>query len=348
MKIIDVRTKAGHYPVLIGQRLSCTGETARSVNTGGRAVVVTDCNVAPLYAQTVRESLERAGYDTGLYVIPAGEQSKRLSAVEGMYEAFYRQELTRGDLVAALGGGVVGDMAGFAAGTYLRGIACLQIPTTLLAQVDSSVGGKTGVDMPWGKNLVGVFHQPAAVVADPAALASLSPSLVADGMAEAIKCGCILDRTLFYDILEGRCDGDKTDMIASCIDIKRRVVEDDERESGPRMILNFGHTIGHAIERAGGFERYTHGQAVAAGMLHAAALGERLGVTPPGVRGLIERALSRWGFSGAADESGAELYKALTADKKRGGDFIRFVLLKDIGESVIMPLPLAELRKYLS
>jgi len=347
VRVIRVATRDGGYPVLVGESLERSGEAARSVNDGGRAVVVADSNVAPLYAGAVKSSLERAGYRAAVHVIAAGEHNKRLAAVEGMYEAFYRHGLDRTDLVAALGGGVTGDMAGFAAGTYLRGVACLQLPTTLLAQVDSSVGGKTGVDMPWGKNLVGVFHQPAAVVADPGTLNTLSPALVADGMAEAVKCGCIMDSTLFFDILNGRFDEDKTDMIAACIDIKRRVVEADERESGLRMILNFGHTLGHAIERAGGFARYSHGQAVAAGMVWAARLGERLGVTPPGVSGLIEQAVGRWGLPGQVSERGSALYDALTVDKKRDGDRIRLVLLKDIGEASVVPLPLAELREHL-
>lgn len=346
MTTINVKTKSGEYPVMIGMPLLDSGDVIRRKNDGCRAVIVSDTNVAPLYGDILKKSLEKKGYDTAFHIIPAGEEHKTLSAVEGMYRSFYENGLTRRDLAVALGGGVVGDMTGFAAGTYLRGIDCLQVPTTLLAQVDSSVGGKTGVDMPWGKNLVGVFHQPAAVVADQMVFKTLSFSLIADGMAEAIKCGAILDKGLFYDISNGRYDDDKTEMVVSCIDIKRQVVEADEREAGLRMLLNFGHTMGHAIEAAGEFKRYSHGAAVASGMLYAADFGEKLKMTPPGVYSDIKKAISRFGFSHITADKKI-LYNAVTADKKRRGDKIHFVLLEDIGKAVVVPLSLDEVEKLL-
>ena len=231
----------------------------------GRFCVVTDSNVEPLYGETVRGLLAAHGRVSG-FTFPAGETSKTLGTFSLLLEHLAGAGLTRSDTVVALGGGVTGDLAGFAAGCYLRGVRVIQIPTTLLAMIDSSVGGKTGVDLTAGKNLAGVFWQPAAVVADTALLSTLEPSVLADGMAEAVKYGMIADDALFASIERG--EPVTADMIFACVDCKRRLVEADERDTGARQLLNFGHSFGHAIEKASGYA-VGHGAAVAAGMVAA-------------------------------------------------------------------------------
>ena len=254
MKTLTVHTSK-EYDVLIGKGLlDRAGDEVQKRLHPAKAVIVTDSNVGPLYAAAVKRSLQTRGIQAAVFTFPAGEAQKRLSTIAQMYEVFAATGLTRGDLAVALGGGVTGDMCGFASATYLRGIPFVQIPTSLLAQVDSSVGGKTGVDLEVGKNLVGAFWQPSLVLCDTGVLSTLPGRYFSDGMAEAIKAGCIKDKDLFarmetedvHDFLE--------DMIARCIDIKRQVVENDEKEQGERMLLNFGHTLGHAIERLHHYE----------------------------------------------------------------------------------------------
>ena len=240
----------------------------------GRFCVVTDSNVEPLYGETVRGLLAAHGRVSG-FTFPAGETSKTLGTFSLLLEHLAGAGLTRSDTVVALGGGVTGDLAGFAAGCYLRGVRVIQIPTTLLAMIDSSVGGKTGVDLTAGKNLAGVFWQPAAVVADTALLSTLEPSVLADGMAEAVKYGMIADDALFASIERG--EPVTADMIFACVDCKRRLVEADERDTGARQLLNFGHSFGHAIEKASGYA-VGHGAAVAAGMVVACRLSETIGL----------------------------------------------------------------------
>ena len=272
---------------LLARAASVIGETF----SPSRIHIVSDSTVAPLYLEQLEQQFTLPVTHT---VIPAGEEHKRLSTVEGIYHDLLASGMTRKDLIIALGGGVVGDITGFAAATFLRGVSLCQIPTTLLAQVDSSVGGKTGVDMPEGKNLVGAFYQPRLVLIDPAVLATLPDQTFADGMAEVIKYGCIRDVS-FLSWLEQRpsrheITPDIEHVLYTCCDIKRSVVVEDERDTGLRMLLNFGHTLGHAYELAGNYELWTHGQAVAAGMVKAGELGVKLGITPPGLPEQIGRA----------------------------------------------------------
>jgi len=328
------------YRIVIGR--GCLGETGRRAGAlfrpGSRAFVVTDSNVAPLYLGRVRQSLSEAGFSTGEHVFPAGEESKQLSTIRDIYQSLAESGVTRSDFVVALGGGVTGDMAGFAAATFLRGIPFVQIPTSLLAQIDSSVGGKTGVDLPQGKNLVGAFHQPALVMIDPDTLGTLPPRFFSDGMGEAIKYGCIRSAELF-EAIGGGVKGPQLDsMIAACINIKRQVVEHDEFDRGERMLLNFGHTFGHALEKYYGFGKHTHGEAVGIGMVMMARAGEAQGITEPGTAGKIAGALARYGLPADDPAPLDELLRAARLDKKGMGDTLNLIVLRKIGDSLRRPI----------
>lgn len=349
---LRVSSKPRGYDIIIGRgSLAGAGGAIRAVCPPAcrKVAVVTDSNVSPLYADTVRQSIEAAGLTAAVFVFPAGEPSKNHATLLGIYAFLAREQITRTDAVAALGGGVVGDTAGFAAATFLRGVTLVQLPTTLLAQIDSSVGGKTGVDLPEGKNLVGAFYAPHRVLCDPDTLATLPPRVFRDGLAEAFKYGCIFDRALF-GLLErsaGSLRDDALDrVIARCIGLKRDVVERDAFESGERMLLNFGHTLGHALEKCFHYETYTHGEAVGIGMALAARAGEKQGLTAPGTAETIAAALEKAGLPERCPVPVAQLLPAVLGDKKRAGDTLRVVLLKEIGQSFIHSVPIARLGEF--
>lgn len=303
---------------------------------GKKAVVITDTHVAPLYLERVSTSLRNAGFDVTSCAFPAGEPSKRLSTIEGIYGHMAQAHITRSDFAVALGGGVTGDMAGFAAASYLRGIPFVQVPTTLLSQVDSSVGGKTGVDLPQGKNLVGAFWQPSFVLIDPDTLNTLSPHFFADGMGEVIKYGCIKSRALFDLLIETEdITSIMEDVIYRCVDIKRDVVERDEFDTGERALLNFGHTFGHALEKLHQYQGLSHGAAVGIGMVMMARLGEKAGFTAPGTADKIAAALEKYHLPVHSDLPLSQILEATASDKKSTGSSINLVLLKDIGESFV-------------
>ena len=303
---------------------------------GKKAVVITDTHVAPLYLERVSTSLRNAGFDVTSCAFPAGEPSKRLSTIEGIYGHMAQAHITRSDFAVALGGGVTGDMAGFAAASYLRGIPFVQVPTTLLSQVDSSVGGKTGVDLPQGKNIVGAFWQPSFVLIDPDTLNTLSPHFFADGMGEVIKYGCIKSRALFDLLIETEdITSIMEDVIYRCVDIKRDVVERDEFDTGERALLNFGHTFGHALEKLHQYQGLSHGAAVGIGMVMMARLGEKAGFTAPGTADKIAAALEKYHLPVHSDLPLSQIVEATASDKKSTGSSINLVLLKDIGESFV-------------
>lgn len=337
------------YKILIGRGcLRRAGEeAARVFPEGTKTVVVSDSNVGPLYARTVVSSLNAAGFSASAFTFPAGEEHKRLETVQEMYADFARRGLTRSDFVVALGGGVTGDLAGFAAATWLRGIRFLQIPTSLLAQIDSSVGGKTGADLPQGKNLVGAFHQPSLVLIDPDTLSTLPDLFFADGMGEAVKYGCIRDRALFDLLAAGGVKENPEPVISRCVDIKREYVEQDELDNGARMLLNFGHTLGHALEKLHGYRGLTHGEAVGIGMVMISRCGEAAGLTEPGTADRIAAVLSRYGLpvSDSADIAGVA--EATALDKKSRGDSLNLILLRKVGDSFIHRIPRAELGTFL-
>lgn len=312
-----------------------------------KAALVTDTNVAPLYGQTVVDSLTQAGFQVETFVVPAGEASKNAQQLSQLWGGFARFGLTRTDCVVALGGGVVGDLAGFAAATILRGVALIQIPTTLLSQVDSSVGGKVAIDLPEGKNLAGAFYQPRLVLMDPNTLNTLPDETFADGMAEVIKYGCIADDAflefLSQNLSRASIMAHIGQVLYTCCHIKAEVVAEDELDTGRRMILNFGHTLGHAYELAGHYSTYTHGQAVAAGMVRAAELGISLGLTPAHLSGSIARLVSAFGLPTAIPCSPQEYEAAIGLDKKGAGSSISLILLDRPGHAVAYPIPKQQL-----
>lgn len=348
MKTLTVALPGRDYDILIERGLlSRAGELCRNaLPRAGKLAVVTDSNVAPLYAQQVQASLEHAGFAVQVTVLPAGEQTKCVESLSLLWERFMAFGLTRTDAVVALGGGVIGDLAGFAAATVLRGVDFVQIPTTLLSQVDSSVGGKVAIDLEAGKNLAGAFWQPRLVLMDPQVLNTLDDKTFSDGMAEVIKYGCIRDGD-FFSFLERHPSRTQImeeieHVLYTCCNLKREVVVEDERDTGVRMLLNFGHTLGHAYELAGNYQVWTHGQAVAAGMVKAAGLGRALGVTPEGVKARITALLERFALPTAIPCSQEEYTHAVGLDKKGQGASISLILLEDMGRAVARKMPKEE------
>jgi 3-dehydroquinate synthase len=319
--------------------LDSIGKKIKKVHKCKKAVIITDENVNNYYTGRLESSLFKYDFDVDNIVIEPGEMSKSLDSLPKIYNRLIDFEVTRNDLLIALGGGVVGDICGFVASSFLRGIPFIQIPTSLLAQVDSSVGGKVGINLERGKNLVGSFYHPKAVFIDPLVLNTLPDKYYKDGMAEVIKYGCIKDKNFFYKLKSLKNRNDITDniddIIYRCCSIKKKMVESDERDLNERMILNFGHTLGHAIEKYYNFEKYTHGEAVAIGMYNIALLGERKGLTKDGTSDEIKDILIEQGLAYKLDVSLKSLMAFIKNDKKNIGSTLKVVLLKEIGESFI-------------
>lgn len=327
------------YEILIEKGLlkDC-GKYIKAVTKAKKIAIITETNVAPLYLDTVKGCIENEGFDVVSHIFPAGESSKTTKTVVDIVEFLAESGLTREDIVVALGGGVCGDMAGFAAAIYLRGIKFIQIPTTLLSQVDSSVGGKTGVDLPQGKNLCGAFHQPALVLIDPNVLETLPAHFFSDGMGEVIKYGCIKSKALFERIEAENVKDFIEDLIYDCVDIKRGVVERDEKEAGERALLNFGHTAGHAIEKLHNFTGISHGEAVGVGMVMISEAGEQAGLTEQGTADRIRKVLKKYNMKTEDENPVKDIIGAMYHDKKRTGSGIKFIMLHSIGESFINPV----------
>lgn len=346
MKKVEVKTGRS-YDILIERNiLPQSGKYIRNITKAIRAVIVSDTNVAPLYAETVKKSLEKNGFETSVFVFEAGEASKRLSTVEKMYTYFFERNITRTDIVVALGGGVAGDMAGFASASYLRGIDFVQIPTSLLAQVDSSVGGKTGVDLSTGKNLVGAFWQPKLVLIDPETLNTLPDVFFSDGLGEVIKYGCIKSNSLFERMEKEDVKGFIDDIIFECVSIKRDVVEHDERDMGERAILNFGHTFGHALEKLFNYSVLTHGEAVSIGSVLITGISEEKGLTEKGTTQRLTALLKKNNLPTETDFPLSEIVKATRGDKKSTGKSINFIMLKKIGECFIKKINVEDFNEY--
>ncbi|MCE5342943.1 MAG: 3-dehydroquinate synthase [Eubacteriales bacterium] len=342
MKTVMVHT-AKPYEVRIGcGLLGQAGEWLTSLTKARVAALITDDTVDALYGDTVASALAGAGLRVERMCFPHGEASKTLETYGKILCFLAEHRLTRSDAVVALGGGVTGDLAGFAAATYLRGIAVMQIPTTLLAMVDSSVGGKTGVNLPAGKNLVGAFHQPVGVLCDPDMLSTLPPEVFADGTAEAIKCGVLCDEALFATLATGDWRADIEAVIARCVSIKADVCAEDEREANRRQLLNLGHTFGHAIERLSDYS-LPHGHAVAVGMVYAARIATSLGRCEADCLLRLEAALAKNGLPITAGYSSDALANAALIDKKRAGDTLTFVLPQWIGVCELVPVPVERL-----
>ncbi|MCI9349559.1 MAG: 3-dehydroquinate synthase [Oscillibacter sp.] len=342
MKRIQVNTKPS-YEVLIGPGvLSESGAYLKGLFPDSRLAVITDSTVAPLYLETARESLTAAGYTVSTHVFPAGEASKNFATLSGILEFLASVPLTRTDCLIALGGGVAGDMAGFAAACYLRGIRYVQMPTTLLSAVDSSVGGKTAIDLKAGKNLAGAFLQPSAVLCDTDCLRSLPPEVFADGAAEAVKTGVLCDESLFALFEDGSLTVNPAEVIARCVAYKAGVVERDEREQGERKLLNLGHTIGHAIEKCSGY-RIPHGHAVAAGLAIMARSAERQGMTEEPIADRICACLKAQNLPVVTEYPPDMLAEAAGADKKRSGDEITIIVPRKIGRCALEKMPVSGL-----
>lgn len=340
MGVIQVNLGQRSYPIVVVRGvLDRTGEHFRQAFGNCAAAIITDDHVAPLYLRRVEASLAAAGVRYASIVLPHGEQTKCLARLEELYGFLSESRVTRRDAIIALGGGVIGDLAGLAAATWLRGVRFMQIPTTLLAQVDSSVGGKVAVDLPQGKNLVGAFWQPSVVLADPDTLATLTDEYWRDGLGEVVKYGCIGDEALFT-LLERDAPGgrpafmaDMDDILSRCISAKALVVEQDECDTGLRMTLNFGHTIAHAVETVQHYTGLRHGEAVALGMAVITRLAESRGMTAPGTAErliALETALKL--PTTLPDLPEEALLGAMGQDKKNAGTSLTVILLEGIGK----------------
>lgn len=341
MRSVTVKTSAT-YEVLIGSGLlQNAGEEVKKVISPCKAAIVTDSTVVHLYEETVRKSLTEAGFSVCTFVFPAGEASKNIHTLSHLLEFLAKEEMTRTDMIVALGGGVTGDLAGFGAAVYLRGIPFVQIPTTFLAAIDSSVGGKTAVDLEAGKNLAGAFYQPKLVLCDTDVLQTLPEVVFADGIAEALKYGVLGDAALFEKIAGGDFRQDLEEIIETCVSMKRDVVEEDEFDTGKRQLLNLGHTFGHAIEQKSHFQM-THGHAVAIGMHLIAKAAEAKGIAEKGTAATIAKALEQNQLPKETEFSPAEVAEGTLRDKKRRGGTISFVFPKKIGDCEIVKIPVEE------
>ena len=306
---------------------------------GKRIMIISDDHVFPLYGQELIHALP--SFECSSLVLPHGETTKSFRSLPLIYTAMLENQITRSDLVVALGGGVIGDLAGFAASSFLRGVKLVQIPTSLLAQVDSSVGGKVAVDLPQGKNLVGAFYHPRLVLIDPNVLDTLPERYITDGMGEVIKYGCIRDAALFETLGAHHSFEDLKEQLTSiiyrCVDIKRAVVENDQFDTGERMLLNFGHTLAHTIEQYYHYERESHGEAVAIGMYQITRLSEEAGLTAPGEAERIYRVLNTYGLPYECGLPVTDLINAIKLDKKNLDGHLNIVLLHSIGDSYVYP-----------
>ncbi len=338
-----VETATQRYPIFVGYGLlDKLGEKLKKVSLSRVAIVISDGNVSRLYGDRVEKILRNAGFAVNSFVVPPGEETKSIKSATEIYNFLIKKRVERDDILVALGGGMIGDLAGFVAATYLRGIPWVQVPTSLIAMVDASIGGKVAVNHPEGKNLIGAFYQPSFVLADTQALATLPKRELTSGWAEVVKYGLILD-TEFFEFLEsnaGRLIKLELDVVNTAIirsaSLKAQVVSQDEKERGQRIILNYGHTIAHGLEAATQYSHFLHGEAVAIGMMGAAKLSQKLSILPLDVVKRQRSLLQKFGlpttFSGT---SLAEIAKAMEVDKKTRAKEIRWVLLEDIGKTAI-------------
>jgi 3-dehydroquinate synthase len=346
---VNLRAKSDtRYDIYLASGLlgGIGGKIKASIESAQTVAVVTDDNVKALYLQPLMESIKQEGFRPVSFSIPPGEASKSAEMYLTLLNWLAENKLTRSDAVVALGGGVVGDLAGFTAATYLRGITFVQIPTTLLAMVDSSVGGKTGIDLPAGKNLTGAFYQPSMVLCDLDVLTTLSPEVFGDGCAEVIKYGMIRHVSLLEKLLSAPVHQQLAEVIDICVSIKRDIVQEDEFDVGERQLLNFGHTIGHAIEKLSGYE-VSHGRAVAAGMSIITRAAVRKNLCPPQCQTVLERLLADFNLPNRTDYSPKALYEAALNDKKRSGGTITEIVPSAFGESVLRKMPVTELLEWI-
>ena len=346
MKIIEVKASKS-YQVHIGSGILPTlGDRIKEVCNASKACIVSDCNVFPLHGPATIESLEDSGFDVVHFIIPAGEESKNGAIYLELVNFLAENQLTRSDCLIALGGGVVGDLTGFAAATYLRGIAYIQVPTTLLAMVDSSVGGKTAIDLPAGKNLCGAFCQPNLVLCDIDTLTTLPEDIFRDGCAEVIKYGVLYDPALFAHLTKEGLSFRREEVIARCVELKRDVVMEDEFDTGARMKLNLGHTIGHGIEAQSHFA-ISHGKAVAIGMAIVARAAAKNGICSDDTAVQIISTIQAYGLPTDTEYDSQSLYSSALSDKKRAGSTVSLIVPTAIGDCRIVPTPVSELKSFI-
>ena len=336
---MTVDLKEHSYPIYIERGiLKEAAERIAEVYQGSKIMIISDDRVYSYYGEALKKNLSEK-YECAETVIPHGEPSKAFETLPGVYSSLLEAKISRSDLVIALGGGVIGDLAGFAASSYLRGVRLVQIPTSLLAQVDSSVGGKVAVDLPEGKNLVGAFYQPSLVLIDPLVLNTLKERFINDGMGEVIKYGCIKDADLFSTLESHSSFEDLKEelpaIITRCVDIKRMVVENDQFDTGERMLLNFGHTLAHTIEQHFHYQRESHGEAVAIGMYQITRIAEEKGLTPKGTAERIQKVLKTYGLPFECGLTLGTLTEAIALDKKNLNGNLNVILLHEIGDSYI-------------
>ena len=346
MTTIEVNASKS-YNVEIGHGLlPQLGEKVAALGKAKKVCIVSESNVWPLYGASADISLHNAGFDTCHFVFPAGEESKNGATYLDLLNFLAESHLTRSDIIVALGGGVVGDLAGFAAATFLRGIRFVQVPTTLLAAVDSSVGGKTAIDLPSGKNLAGAFCQPSLVVCDLDCLDSLPEDIFRDGCAEEIKTAILFDEKLFLELVRDGLDFDRESVIARCVAHKRDIVNADEFDRGERQKLNLGHTIGHGVEALSNFT-LSHGKSVAIGAAIVARAAANLGICDYGVSARIQWLLQSFGLPIFADSSAEDLMTMALSDKKRSGSIVNLIVPLAIGNCVIRPTPVEEIESFI-
>jgi shikimate kinase/3-dehydroquinate synthase len=338
-----VETETASYPVFVGWGiLDKLGEKMKGISLSGTANIISDETVFSIYGAQVKKTLEKAGFTVNCCVVPPGEASKNIAQAVKIYDFLIEHRVERNDVIVALGGGMIGDLAGFVAATFLRGLPWLQVPTSLIAMTDASIGGKVAVDHPQGKNLIGAFYQPRLVLADVKTLTTLPQRELTSGWAEVIKHGLILDAG-FLQLLEDKAKdliklkpGITAKVIAQSAVIKCRIVSEDEKETGKRIILNYGHTIAHGLEAASKYERFLHGEAVSIGMMAAARLSHRLGLLPPDAVEHHKALLQKFGLpTDCSAVPLADMLSAMELDKKVRGKAIRWVLLEDIGKTII-------------
>ena len=331
MLSLDVKIPGKDYKIHIGNKLFNEADVLLKPFVENKKVcIISDTNVFPLYGEGMENAVKKAGGDVFSLVVTAGEEAKSFKNLEYLCREIISRNFTRSDVIIALGGGVVGDLTAFCASVVLRGVTLIQCPTTLLSQVDSSVGGKTAVNIPEGKNLVGTFYQPKMVLIDTDTLTTLPPREVACGMAEVIKYGAIRDKQLAEALLKGEFKAEE--VIKTCCSIKASIVENDELDKGERMLLNFGHTLGHAVENYTGYGTYSHGAAVAIGMCTITAWSERMGYTEKGTYDTIKALCEKYSLPTHIDNL-ENMTGAAMHDKKRSGSRISIVLVKKMGES---------------
>ncbi len=351
MKTVNVDLGKDSYRIEIERGLlDHVGEKLKSLTKAEKIAVITDHNVRRLYGEKIRRVLKEAGFDVKVIAIPAGESSKNLRVLGDVLEALAGFDMSRSDAVVTFSGGVPGDLGGFAAASYMRGIPFFQIPTTILAQIDSSVGGKVAVDLPAGKNLAGAFYQPKGVFIDPDLLHTLPTRYIHDGLAEAVKYGCIGDRELFelFENLRSEEDLEEKmeEIILRSVLQKVKFVEEDQFDNGSRQMLNFGHTIGHAIERYFHYNTYTHGEAVAIGMSLLTAQTEKLGITEAGSTERLLAVLKKLSLPTSIGVAAEELIPHILHDKKRRGKEITLVTMDTIGKASLAKVATDRLGEY--